>query len=170
MGRTRRNRGLVVLAAVLISLLAAACSGTLTASPTPSLCAGVPAEMGGCSDERPVFTGSTCTEIGHEWGRAVDRRVLAVIAGPPTEDGKQRSARISDVLVLSSVVAGMRLDELELLPSCDVPEFLSAGQSQFSQQLQDTIGEVLFDGSPIATAEDWEVFLTRFVRIIDEGE
>ena len=101
---------------------------------------------------------------------AIDERVLSIINGPPVEDDQQRSSRISDVLVVSSVVAAMRLDELGLLDSCDAPTFLEAAEAGFSDELQDGIGATLFDGQPPASREDWDETLFRAIRIIDEGE
>jgi hypothetical protein len=165
-----RGRPLLVCS-TLVSLLVAACSTPLaSSSPASSICEGIPADMGGCSPSRPLFTGSTCQAIAIEWGAAVDRGVVPVINGPATADGKQRSARIADVLVLASIVAGMRLHELSLLPSCDTPEFLNAAKPQFSDELKAGIGHALLDGVPEATEADWEAALVRAIRIIDEGE
>lgn len=159
-----------VVAVLVVVLLAAGCVFDTRGGPSPTLCDGLPADMGGCAENVPSFAGTTCIEVAEEWGRAVDRGVVAVMDGPAVVEDKQRSARITDVLVVSSVRAGTRLDELGLLPSCDVDVFLPAGRREFSNALVDGIGEVLFDGSPVASPEDWNVFLTRFIRIIDEGE
>lgn len=158
-------------ASLLVGLLLAGCS-PIAAPPAsqPVACGGIPADFGGCSSARPVFLGSTCAEIGAEWGESVDRGVLAVIRGPATVNGQQRSTRVSDVLVLASIVAGMRLDTLGLLATCDTPEFLNAARPRFSADLLDGIGGVLFDGSPVATTEDWERLLVRAIGIIDDGE
>jgi hypothetical protein len=165
--REIRSRAVVTL---LAAFLVVGCSPTVVAPSQPAVCDGVPADMGGCSSARPVFAGSTCRELAEEWGSHVDRQVLAVIDGPPEADGKQRSVRISDALVLSSIVAGMRLDQLGLLADCDVPEFVPAAKAQFSDELRAGIGSALFDGNPMATEQDWEDALVRAIRIIDEGE
>ena len=156
---------------LLVVILIAGCGPVGGASPTnPPVCDGVPADMGGCDTSRPVFAGTTCEAIADEWVAAIDERVLPVINGPPVEDDLQRSSRISNVLVLSSIVAGMRLDELGLLNSCDAPTFLEAGATGFSDELHDGIGATLFDGQPPASREDWDQTLFRAIRIIDEGE
>jgi hypothetical protein len=126
--------------------------------------------MGGCDSSRPVFVGNTCEAIADEWVAAIDEGVLPIINGPPVEDDLQRSSRISNVLVVSSIVAGMRLDELGLLDSCDAPTFLEAAKTGFSDELQGGIGATLFDGQPLASRGDWEETLFRAIRIIDEGE
>ena len=156
---------------LLVVILIAGCGPVTGASPTsPPICDGIPADMGGCDSSRPVFVGNTCEAIADEWVAAIDEGVLPIINGPPVEDDLQRSSRISNVLVVSSIVAGMRLDELGLLDSCDAPTFLEAAKTGFSDELQGGIGATLFDGQPLASRGDWEETLFRAIRIIDEGE
>ena len=138
-------------------ILIAGCDPVGGASPTnPPVCDGIPADMGGCDSSRPVFAGTTCEAIADEWVAAIDERVLPIISGPPVED--DLSARVGSRTwsVLSSIVAGMRLDELGLLDSCDAPTFLEAGATGFSNELNDGIGATLFDGQPPASREDWD--------------
>ena len=166
----RQSPGALLLR-LLVVILIAGCGPLGGAPPTdPPVCDGVPADMGGCDTSRPVFVGTTCEAIADEWVAAIDERVLPIINGPPVEDDLQRSSRISNVLILSSIVAGMRLDELGLLDSCDAPTFLEAGATGFSDELHDGIGATLFDGQPPASREDWGETLFRAIRIIDEGE
>ena len=155
----------------LVALLLAGC-GAIPAriASEPGSCGDIPASVGGCSSGRPVFVGSTCADVGGEWGEAVNQGVLSVMSGPPIVNDQQRSTRISDVLVLASIVAGMRLNSLNLLSACDVPEFLAAARPRFSLELLEGIGPFLLDGTPIATTQDWENLLNRAIRIIDEGE
>jgi hypothetical protein len=157
-------------ATLLASFLVVACSPTAGAPTTPAVCGGIPADMGGCSAARPSFAGTTCRDVAEEWGRYVDQKVVGVINGPDSADGKKRSVRISDALVLGSIVAGMRLDELGLLAACDVPEFLPAAKRQFSEELKGRVASAPFDGSPIATPQDWDAALNRAIGIIDDGE
>lgn len=64
----------------------------------------------------------------------------------------------------------MRLNDLGLLPSCDVPDFLATAEPQFSEELKAGVGKSLFDGAPDASAADWDAAVVRAIRIIDEGE
>ena len=156
---------------LLVVILIAGCGPLAGASPTnPPACDGIRADVGGCDSRRPVFVGTTCAAIADEWVAAIDERVVLIINGPPVEDGMQRSSRISNALVLSSVVAGMRLDDLGMLDSCDAPTFLAAAETGFSDELQDGIGATLFDGQPQASREDWDETLFNAIRIIDGGE
>jgi hypothetical protein len=168
---TVRQSPAAALLRLLGVILIAGCGPVVGAPPTnPPVCDGIPADMGGCDSSRPVFAGTTCEAIADAWVAAIQERVLPVISGPPVADGMQRSSRISNVLVLSSVVAGMRLDDLGLLDSCDAPIFLEAAEADFSDELHDGIGATLFDGQPPASREDWDQTLFRAIRIIDEGE
>jgi hypothetical protein len=156
---------------LLVMILIAGCGPFAGGSPTePPVCNGIRADVAACGSSRPVFVGTTCEAIADEWVAAIDERVLPIISGPPVDDGKQRSSRISDVLVVSSVIAAMRLDDLGLLDSCDAPTFLEAADTGFSDELHDGIGATLFDGQPVATRDDWAAELLRAIRIIDEGE
>lgn len=156
---------------LLVVTLIAGCGPIAGGSPTnPSACDGISAEAGGCDSSRPVFVGTTCEGIADEWVAAIDGRVVPIINGPPVEGGKQRSSRITDVQVVSSVIAAMRLDELGLLDSCDASTFLDAAETGFSGELQGGIGATLFDGQPLASRGDWEETLFNAIRIIDEGE
>lgn len=168
---TFRQTPAASLLRLLFVILIAGCGPFARASPTdPPVCDGIRADVGGCDSSRPVFAGTTCEAIANEWVAAIDERVRPIISGPPVEDGKQRSSRISDVLVVSSVIAAMRLDDLGLLDSCDAPTFLEAADTGFSDELHDGIGATLFDGQPVATRDDWAEELLRAIRIIDEGE
>ena len=164
-----RNLTLNLLVCLVVTL--GACGPAPEESNEPArLCDGVPADFGGYDPARPTFSATTCEEIAAEWVAAIDERAIQVINGPAVEDGKQRSSRISDVLVLSSILAGMRLDDLGLLESCDAPIFMGAARTGVSAEVMDGMGAALFDGSPVASREDWEQVLFRAIRIIDEGE
>ena len=156
---------------LLVVILIGGCGPVGGAAPSdPPACDGISAEAGGCDSSRPVFVGTTCEAIADEWVAAIDERVVPIINGPPVEDGKQRSSRITDVQVVASVIAAMRLDELGLLASCDAPTFLEAAKTGFSDELLSGIGATLFDGQPLAGRGDWEETLFRAILIIDEGE
>ena len=168
---TVRQSPAASLLRLLVVILIAGCGPAAGASPTNApVCDGIPAGMGGCDSSRPLIVSTTCEAIADEWVAAIDERVIPIINGPPVEGDMQRSSRISNVLILSSVVAGMRLDQLGLLNSCDAPTFLEAAETGFSDELQDGIGATLFDGQPPASREDWDEILFRAIRIIDEGE
>jgi hypothetical protein len=168
---TVRQTPAASLLQLLVAILIAGCGPVGGAAPTnPAACDGISAEAGGCDSSRPVFVGGTCEAIADEWVAAIDERVVPIINGPPVEGDQQRSSRITDVQVVSSVLAAKRLDDLGLLDSCDAPTFLEAAETGFSDALQDGIGATLFDGQPPASREDWEQTLLNAIRIIDEGE
>lgn len=160
----------LALAAVFALLVGACSSAPRPATSTPAVCDRTPAEMGGCSTARPIFVGSTCKELAAEWGRAVDGLVVSVIDGPAEVAGKRRSVLVGDALTLASVAVGLKLNDLGLLASCDVAEFLPIAEGQFSPHLRAGIGNVIFDGDPVGTEADWRARLHRAIGIIDDGE
>ena len=160
----RQTTAATLLRLLVVILLTAGCDQATGSPANPAVCDGIPADMGGCDSARPVFVGETCEAIADEWVVAIDGGVIKVIRGQPVVDGMQRSSRISNVL------AGMRLDELGLLETCDAPTFLEAAKTDLSDDLRAGIGATLFDGQPFATQGDWEEILFRAIRIVDEGE
>ena len=166
----RQTTAATLLRLLVVILFTAGCDQATGSPANPAVCDGIPADMGGCDSARPVFVGETCEAIADEWVDAIDGGVIKVIRGQPVVDGMQRSSRISNVLVVSSIVAGMRLDELGLLETCDAPTFLEAAKTDLSDDLRAGIGATLFDGQPFATQGDWEEILFRAIRIVDEGE
>jgi len=64
---------------VVIASLGSACSSGPSIDPVPSICDEVPADIGGCGPERPVYEGKTCEQLGSEWGRYVDAGLRDVI-------------------------------------------------------------------------------------------
>jgi hypothetical protein len=152
----------LVLAASFVS----AC-GFVSASPSPSSCNGVSAEAGGCRSDLPVFDGTTCSEVGKEWGQVVDGSALAVIDGPAVADGQQRSARIGNELALAFVTAAGRLEQLGLVGKCNAADFLAAAQAEFIQDLKDRVGGALYDGEPVATYDQFLAVVQNAVRTLD---
>lgn len=73
-------------------------------------------------------------------------------------------------MVLLSVRANDHLRETGLRPDCDIPEFLQAAEAEFSLELKSSVGEVLYDGAPPASYEEWLEELTRNIGVIDEEE
>jgi hypothetical protein len=167
MGRRTPSLGRAVLGLV-VALFASSCAG----GPSPSArhCDGVTEEAGGCTLSRTDFSGTTCTGVATEWGKVVDRRVLAVLAGPAVEGGKARSVRISDVLVVASVRAAQHLRDIGLLESCDLPEFLPVAKAQLSEELQAKILGALYDGNPVAAVADWDGAVAQAIATIDTDD
>ena len=151
-------------------LLVAGCLGveaTPPLNPEPSICNEIPSTFGGCDPDRPVYAGSTCPELAAEWGRDIDRRIVAVIRGPAVANGNAKSARNVDTLVLSSMVLRMRLDELGIRASCGLDEFWPIAEQQFSTDLRSGAGAILWDGDPVVTFDDWAVRAKDIVGMIE---
>lgn len=175
--RDARQRGLVgspgAVLLVVVCLLLAACTQlqpTPSLNAEPSICAGIASDFGGCSPDRPTYTGTTCPDLAAEWGSDVDRRTVAIINGPAGVDGKAKSARNVDTLVLTSLVLTMRLDDRGLRSSCGMSEFWQIAQRQFSDALRAGAGRILWDGDPVVPFADWLARAKEIVGMIDDGK
>lgn len=162
------NRARNALAASLILVASlTSCSVASTPSPEPTICDGVPSDIGGCSSQRPTYEGTTCEQLGAEWGQYVDAGLRAVIAGPESIDGKARSVLIHEQLVLATVTAGLRLQQLGLLDTCKVAIFLPPAEREFSNDLKATIGGALYDGRPVATYQQFQFEVEHVLVVLD---
>jgi hypothetical protein len=157
------------MAGVVLGLLVAGCVGTGEPTEAP-LCDGIPADMGGCSKDQPAYTGVTCEELAEQWGSEVDRRLTAIIDGPAVVEGEAKSVQQTTALVLVSTRLSQYMDRLGLLDDCDLPEFLPIAELQFSKQLRDGAGSILYDGDPAATYEEWFADMQKFIRVIDNDD
>ena len=133
----------------------------------PPFCDGIPADMGGCDEDQPTYTGTTCADLAREWGDEVDQRVSGVIDGPAVVDGEQKSVQQSQVLVLTSTRLSMYMDRKGVLDGCDLPEFLPIAEEQFSDKLREGVGSIIYDGDPVASYEEWLADLEKFIAVID---
>ncbi len=162
----RRVSWLLLIAA----LIGASCTLDPGQTPSRSICDGVGAELGGCDAEQPEFTQTECAAVGREFGALLDERTVGIITGPEGVDGEARSVRVKQAMVLVSVRANNHLREIGLHATCDVPEFLEAAEAEFSPELKRSVGEVLYDGAPPASYEEWLDELTRTIAVIDAEE
>jgi len=152
------RRALVALIAPV--LLVGGCAGLVPGSATgvPRVCDGVPADIGGCDPDQPVFVGATCDAIAREWGPAVERLVTRVFTEPAVVDGEPRSVRIREAMSLASVRALRRIHAVDLVGQCQADAFLAIAEPAFTPAFREAIGEQLDDGDPLAT---WDQFVTE---------
>ena len=150
-------------ACLALGLLVASCTG----SAEPTSCDGVSARAGGCDEDQPTYSGTTCAELAREWGDEVDRRLATVIDGPAVVDGEAKSARQTSVLVLASTRLSMYMDGAGLLDSCDLPEFLPIAEERFSDKLREGVGSIIYDGEPVVSYEEWLADAKRYINVID---
>lgn len=121
----------------------------------PEYCDGLPRSYGACSADRPTFSGDTCDEVAVEWGWQLDQRVLQVVDGPPSQGGESRSSRLLNAEGLTTGLANKHLRDNRLTPTCQVDEFMAAGESQFSERLVKEVGSVMYEGSPVVDYSQW---------------
>jgi len=159
--------GLPVVAGALL-LLSAFLTGCGQAVATKAAsCDGVSSDVGGCAADQPTFSGTTCAEVGAEWGEIVDERSLAVIQGPANADGKARSARLKDVQVLAFVRAADHMGEVGILGSCHSAEFVGAAEPKFTPELRASVGGAMYDGEPVVTYTEYLADVLQTARALD---
>jgi hypothetical protein len=149
---------IATLALAGVSTLAAC--GLVGTSPQPSRpqsCKGISAELGGC-DNPPQYEGTTCAALATEWGTQVNDRVVAIIEGPAIVADVARSARILRTQVLATVTLPRHMDEIGLLGECSAAQILTGALPEFDAEHRAGIGTALYDGSPVAT---WEQYMTE---------
>ena len=156
-------------AVLALSLVMLAGCGSLSTSPTATVCNGIAAEMGGCAEDLPTFEGRDCDAVARQWGQMVNRSVLRIISGPDAVDGEARSVRLRQSVVLLSSLAGRHLDNVGVRSQCESARFLELGEEEFSDQLRDQVGRVMFDGDPVVPYDEWRADLARTVTSIEEG-
>lgn len=161
--------GAVFLVAGCLGVQATPSQATPPLNPEPSICNEIPSTFGGCDPDRPVYVGSTCPELAAEWGRDIDKRIVAVIRGPADANGSAKSARNIDALVLSSMVLNMRLEALGIRGSCGLDEFWPTAEQQFSADLRAGAGAVMWDGDPVVPFDDWATRAKDIVGIIEKN-
>jgi hypothetical protein len=156
---SRRRPGGPVARAVIAALLVfaglvAGC-GALGSSPKPSSCDGISSLAGGCDPDQPAFAGTTCAEVGAEWGTIVDQRILAVIHGPSNVNGNARSVNTKNAMVLAFIRAAQHMEALGILDDCHSAEFIGAAEPNFSPELRSSVGAAMYDGEPVVTYTDF---------------
>jgi len=140
---------------------------------TSSVCLALGLFVAGCTgsstppDGPPVYAGTTCAELAHEWGEEVDRRITTIIDGPDVVNGMAKSSRNIDALVQASTALSVHMDHLGLLNECDMPEFLPIAEQEFSGKLRAGAGAILHDADPVATYDEWYADMQRFLGVID---
>ena len=69
---------------------------------TSSVCLALGLFVAGCTgsstppDGPPVYAGTTCAELAHEWGEEVDRRITTIIDGPDVVNGMAKDVPIAE--------------------------------------------------------------------------
>ena len=152
-------------AVAVLAFVLSAC-GRIAVSSGPSHCNGISAEIGGC-DNPPTYTGTTCAAVALEWGQHVNDRIGTVIDGPESVGGKRKSARIQDVLILATVTLAGHLQATDALGSCSAEDVWAGAQSAFDARFKSGIPSALYDGSPVATWEQFDAEARRALSVLD---
>jgi hypothetical protein len=160
--------GLRVLAvATLCGLIIAACG-----TPDPNeVCDGVQRSLGGCDGNQPTYAGTTCDEVGREFGIQLDSRIVDALEGQDVVDGLAKSARVTNAEYLLVARANQHLRRSGLIADCSATTFFEAAEREFSDELKSELGPVLseFQDHEV-TYEEWRAGLLDKLSVIDEDE
>jgi hypothetical protein len=156
-----------ILLTVLVALLAGC--GLIGGTPSPTTCDGIAAEFGACDEDRPVFNGQTCSEVGAEFGEQLSPRAIDIFDGPQTVDGNDRTVLLTRLVVLHIQLANKHLRDSGQAVDCDVPEFVEAAEAELSSEFKARVGDNVFFGQTVSY-EEWRADLERFLVVIDRDE
>lgn len=158
-----------LLLGLVASLGAAACQGQPTIAPLSSFCDGIDASLGGCAPDRPAYAGTTCDAVGHEFGRQLDERLVAIFVGPDSLNGESKAVRANHVTTVALSLANLHLRQIGIIRECGADEFMAAAELEFSPDLKAQAGTYLHDG-PAVTYDAWLANLHGIAVIIDIDE
>ena len=164
---SRRLLRIVALTAALMGVNS--CALGSASPPTPQICDGIGAELGGCREDLPEYTGADCRAVAEEYGAFLDVEARAVLAGPEGVDGEARSVRLRQAVILLAILAERHLDEVGR-PRCDASEFLEAAEPNFSDELRDGVGAAMYDGRPMVTYEEWLADVETILSVVEEKD
>lgn len=167
--RTRRLAWLVVLLAAVIGALGVAVAAAGLFDPQPEICDNVHRGLGGCDDDQPQFSGTTCDDVGREFGTQLDARVVKILDGPDVVDHERKSARISSTEFLLVTRANQHLRRVGIVQECGLEDFLAAAEPVFSEKLRAQVGNYLFEFEE-HTYDEWLANLRKTLRAIDMDE
>jgi hypothetical protein len=94
---------------------------------------------------------------------------IRIFDGPQTVDGNDRTAQLTDVMVLHVQLANKHLRDTGQAVECDVPEFAESAVAAFSPEFKERVGANAFHGQTVSF-EEWLEDLRRFLVGIDEDE
>jgi hypothetical protein len=154
-----------------LTILMTACGlGGLGASPSPEVCNGISAEVGGCDADLPTYAGIDCEAVGREFGRQYGERALRIFDGPANVDGNARSVQLVQAAVVSVQLANKHLRDNGLVADCDADTFLAAAEETLPAGFRERIGDFLYEETRQSTYEEWREDILRFLVVIDQEE
>jgi hypothetical protein len=158
--RSRSNRASrCLITAVAVGLLAIGCG----AQSPPTDGEGIITVI----EPDGIYTGATCSAVGHEFGKQLNDQVLTIIQANRATPGNA-SDPISTAVIRLAQGANTRLKALKIRDSCDVPEFLAAADEDLSPELRATVGD--FATTPVVSWDDWHQFVRGQLTIMDAEE
>ena len=135
---------------VAVRVVAAAAIGILAVA----ACTAVPA----ATPFQPVilaFQGSTCEELGREFGAIGDPSLRSVVDGPDHIADENKSVLVAKMQGLLVLAVTEQAREAGVIADCTMPEWLRGAERGFSDQLRESIGAAAYDGNPVISYQAW---------------
>ena len=163
----RRQLRLMAVASLVVCLL---CIGCIAPNPD-EICDGVQRTLGGCDEDQPTYAGTTCEDVGREFGEQLNSRIMEALEGDDVVDGLAKSARVTNAEYLLVIRANQHLRRSGIVDECDASSFLSAAEPEFSDELKSEIGPALseFQDHEV-TYDEWRAGLLDKLSVVDEDE
>ena len=163
----RQYAHFAAVATLLTCLMCVACG-----VPDPNeFCDGVQRTLGGCDENQPTYAGTTCEDVGREFGAQLNDRIVDALGGDDVVDGLGRSARVTNAEYLLVIRANQHLRRSGIVDECSAAPFLAAAEPHFSDELRSELGPMLseFQDHEI-TYDEWRAGLLDALSVIDEDE
>jgi hypothetical protein len=166
---TISRSAIAVLAIFFFCVTAAIAAAISLFGQMPEVCDGAPRELGGCTQDQPVFSGGSCAGVGREFGVQLDERAIAIINGPQNVNGESRSVRLDQQVLLVMTRANKHIRNQGMARECDADEFVTAAEHEFSVELRKQAGNYLYD-TVERPYEEWRHYLYDIVALMIDTE
>lgn len=154
-----------------LTILLAGCGiGDLGTSPSPEVCNGISAEVGGCDADLPTYAGIDCEAVGREFGPQYGERALRIFDGPAIVDGNARSVQLFHAAVVSVQLANKHLRDNGLVADCEADTFLAAAEETLPAGFRERIGDFLYEETRQSSYAEWRADMLRLLAVIDQEE
>jgi len=151
----------------LIGLLAGCGLQSPSDDAIATVCDGVGSNLGGCDADQPAFTSTSCDGVAAEFGAQLDERIVPVLRGEDVVDNEHKSVRMAHVIALVVTRANLYLRSDEVSLRCGSADFLDTAEAEFSPDLIEGAGEVMFGSGP-RPYSDWRADVLKSLGAIEQ--
>ena len=155
------KRCIVAAATVLLSVV---CGSATSSEPSAERTALV---LTGEADALS-FSGTTCDDVGREFGSYLSEHSLRIIEGDERRD-ESKAVRLTNLKMEAIDALNKHLRDTRMVADCDAGTIMAAAEESFDPAFARRAGELLHDG-PAVEYEEWRADTLHFLRVIDLDE